>query len=903
MPEWTLAIGGSEHDPSAALVCDSDIRVAVEQERLTRRKHGVALWYESPIQQAIDYCLTAEGINYLIGRQWINANLKITPSNYMWIPDDFGHDAQLPIVLQAMGFRGAGFWRIPVNAPNAPLPNSVAPSSRLLNTGVDFTWKAADGSSIQAHWLLYSYCQGNNALTQGSEITWGSDAQGDINELVQQSLYYVTSDGNDRFSSSSTKEYPPLPQPTPYMFAPIDCDFSLPYTNLADIVYQWNQCNSGSGQNCATNPPYTKGITVAMSTFADFMDQVYEYNQRNNSLPVYVADQSAEAWVPNPFYSGTYGSQPALKRLHYKTTRELLLAEAMEILLEYLADAQGGSWVQTASSARDAIASAWNELMPSTHHDYITGTAGVSSGPPTSNPVYTSEQLPDLENALQQADTALTTVLNTLAEIIMPSQSEGAAAVFNGLGFARVDIAEMLTSASDPIYKSSTMDGTTFTPVQYTDNGIKLLFMAEAPSMGYSCVNLSANTPTSSPNLSLNQSNGEYVLSNQFLSATVSLGNPTGITALVDQQTGANIISGTGNEVVPYIDEGNIYRFANELAGNYSFYADESLGLENAQLAALENGPLCVSVTVEAQLAGTGAAAIPYLIRYALYANEPFLRAEVSGAAPSGYSVMVRFSFSSSSARPNASPVQALTYGTPYHWDTRQPRNYFQEQSTPTTEQICFEPTHNFVIALDGSNGILGAVYHAHTPAWAIDPQQALLGCILRNVPGEQNAAWASDLNEHKAGYALRVPSGLASPKAGCGFSSPLGEALRFKSPLRGVLLPASCQQELLPATISIAGTNADNALITAAKVGTMNPGDLVLRVYQPVNQSSDIVITVAPQIASLYQENGALNVVSQTALETDLTPPASLAVAPATNSFAFTQQFALATFALQSGS
>ncbi len=63
MAEWTLAIGGSEHDPSAALVCDSDIRVAIEQERLTRRKHGVALWYENPIQQAIDYCLAAEGIS------------------------------------------------------------------------------------------------------------------------------------------------------------------------------------------------------------------------------------------------------------------------------------------------------------------------------------------------------------------------------------------------------------------------------------------------------------------------------------------------------------------------------------------------------------------------------------------------------------------------------------------------------------------------------------------------------------------------------------------------------------------------------------------------------------------------------------------------------------------------
>jgi carbamoyltransferase len=42
---------------------DWDIRVAIEQERLTRRKHGLALWYESPLQSAIEYCLGAEAIS------------------------------------------------------------------------------------------------------------------------------------------------------------------------------------------------------------------------------------------------------------------------------------------------------------------------------------------------------------------------------------------------------------------------------------------------------------------------------------------------------------------------------------------------------------------------------------------------------------------------------------------------------------------------------------------------------------------------------------------------------------------------------------------------------------------------------------------------------------------------
>jgi carbamoyltransferase len=55
-----LGLGGSDHDFSAALTIDRDIRVAIEQERLSRRKHGAWLWYESPIKKAIDYCVAAE---------------------------------------------------------------------------------------------------------------------------------------------------------------------------------------------------------------------------------------------------------------------------------------------------------------------------------------------------------------------------------------------------------------------------------------------------------------------------------------------------------------------------------------------------------------------------------------------------------------------------------------------------------------------------------------------------------------------------------------------------------------------------------------------------------------------------------------------------------------------------
>lgn len=44
-------------------MCDRDLRVAIEQERLTRRKHGITLWYEDPLKASIEYCLQTEGVD------------------------------------------------------------------------------------------------------------------------------------------------------------------------------------------------------------------------------------------------------------------------------------------------------------------------------------------------------------------------------------------------------------------------------------------------------------------------------------------------------------------------------------------------------------------------------------------------------------------------------------------------------------------------------------------------------------------------------------------------------------------------------------------------------------------------------------------------------------------------
>ena len=58
--------------------------------------------------------------NYLLGRKWVVDTFGVQPSRQLWIPDDFGHDAQLPALAQAMGFAGVGFWRIPTEQLGSP---------------------------------------------------------------------------------------------------------------------------------------------------------------------------------------------------------------------------------------------------------------------------------------------------------------------------------------------------------------------------------------------------------------------------------------------------------------------------------------------------------------------------------------------------------------------------------------------------------------------------------------------------------------------------------------------------------------------------------------------------------------------------------------------------------------
>jgi hypothetical protein len=50
--------------------------------------------------------------NYLTGLLWMRTE-NITWSETVWLPDDFGHDSQLPVLLDALGAKAVGISRLP----------------------------------------------------------------------------------------------------------------------------------------------------------------------------------------------------------------------------------------------------------------------------------------------------------------------------------------------------------------------------------------------------------------------------------------------------------------------------------------------------------------------------------------------------------------------------------------------------------------------------------------------------------------------------------------------------------------------------------------------------------------------------------------------------------------------
>ena len=128
---------------------------------------------------------------------------------------------------------------------------------------------------------------------------------------------------------------------------------------------------------------------------------------------------------PSTFWTGYFGSRPALKILQAQASSDLVSAETVSSLLRL------GSLASSAAlDAPDAaITQVWNMLAPSSHHDFVTGTSPDC--------VYKMEQYPMLSLAAKMAEGIYEQALLTVADMIPSGDNEHIVVVHNPVGVER----------------------------------------------------------------------------------------------------------------------------------------------------------------------------------------------------------------------------------------------------------------------------------------------------------------------------------------------------------------------------------------------------------------------------------------------------------------------------------
>jgi alpha-mannosidase len=779
--------------------------------------------------------------NYLVGATWVKLAYGLFPK-HAWVPDDFGHDSQLPVMLAAMGLQGVAFWRVPGGAPiNLPPLQGLSIAAQLTANGADFLWGARDGSTAVTHWLSSGYNQGGG-LALDSAV---SDIQGYIN-------------ANQPVAVTST------------IFVPVGDDFSLP-NNTAACAAAWNQ-------QSAT-------VTAVPGTFDDYVQELVSSGLLG----------AAQSFHPQPYYSGCYQTRPRLKRLHYDAARALLGAEIFGMMAgARYAPACGPAWLTELQARTSALRVGWEALAPSTHHDYITGTG--------TDYVYRGEQLPRLAAACAGAIALRRDAMRDIAAQIRssPQTGEQPVAVFNQLGFQRSGLVELsLPAALDASAFQSVRTASGGAPLQVSAEG-RLLFPANCDSLGYATVYLSPNPVHASdqPTIVTPDDGASYVLANDLISVKISAASNWSIDTINDLASStpdANVLSAASNTLGFYVDQaGTNYRYSPEQGSDYPpLILNPSVLYTVTGVEVLEKGPL--RVRLQAKITCTVAGDdYPYVLEYLLVVGEPFVRMRTTGACPFGYSAMTQFQLSAE--------VDAIAQGTPYHWDDAPQVRYWQGPSMQATHDFLIPETttgaplcaiyHGAMPAWGqgGENSPLLVGGLARNPG-----NNYFSWCEIPAPPG------GIDPDIHTLDYAFRVPTGISTDgtgKADPSDGAQLREALGYNTPLLALVAPAASTGSM-PASVSLASVRATSGasqpILTAAKPSEADPGVLILRIYQPSNASMDVSLSLEGLEALCQSLGDKASVV--TALEQAI--PGGQAASVINGNIAFTAPLAITTLSV----
>jgi len=305
-------------------------------------------------------------------------------ANIGYVPDGFGHIAQLPQILRGFGIDNAFFWR-----------GMGTEGDRL---GTEFMWRALDGSTVTTILMPWGY---HNVTNLGYGIHWGDVSQMTFNpELAIRKIERAVHKLEDMTNTG-----------TVLLMNGIDHAEAEP--RIPAIIGHANE--------------EIEGVTITHGTLAEHLAKVRaEVQVRGVELPDFEGEFRWGRY--SEILQGVYSTRIHLKQQNHAL--EILLEKVMEPLCA-LAWAVGAP---VEDSTQDLIALAWRWLLLNHPHDDMYGS-GIDK--------VHHEMAYRFSQARQIADVLIRDAFRLLAlEVDFTTQSGTPILCFNPLGWQRQDVTE-----------------------------------------------------------------------------------------------------------------------------------------------------------------------------------------------------------------------------------------------------------------------------------------------------------------------------------------------------------------------------------------------------------------------------------------------------------------------------
>jgi len=237
-----------------------------------------------------------------------------------YVPDGFGHIAQLPQILRGFGIDNAFFWR------------GMGAEGDLL--GTEFQWEAPDGSAVTTILMPWGY---HNVTNLGYGIHWGDTSQMSFAmELAQDKI------------ERAVKKLTPMAN-TDALLLMNGIDHAEPETRIPKIIAQANE--------------QLTDVAIVHGTLAEHLERV---RASGVSLPTFSGEFRWGRY--SEILQGVYSTRIHLKQANH----------AGEILLERYAEPLTAlSWLAGAvvpPGVPDMLDLAWHWLLLNHPHDDIYGS-------------------------------------------------------------------------------------------------------------------------------------------------------------------------------------------------------------------------------------------------------------------------------------------------------------------------------------------------------------------------------------------------------------------------------------------------------------------------------------------------------------------------------------------------